>query len=124
MCEAHGYDDCAALIRKALGKAAPKEPTTQADYRRDLAIVRAHLGRNFWRYYGLKGKGIGHHRRIASDDAFPETTPSDVDAAFRRLKDQVFELRGVSGAAARARGLRAKWEAWESRRRASRGGAG
>ena len=82
VCEAHGYDDCAALIRKALGKAAPREPTTPEDYRRDLAIVRAHLGRNFWRYYGLKGKGIGHHRRIASDDAFPETTPADVDAAF------------------------------------------
>ena len=32
-------------------------------------------------------------RALAHDDAFPETTPSDVDAAFRRLKDQVFELR-------------------------------
>ena len=112
VCEAHGYDDCAALIRKALGKAAPKEPTTPEDYRRDLAIVRAHLGRNFWRYYGLKGKGIGHHRRIASDDAFPETTPSDVDAAFRRLKDQVFELREYQ-ARLREPELYAKWEAWE-----------
>ena len=89
ICEAGGYDDCAALIRRALGKAAPTEPTTPEDYRQDLEIVRACLGRNFWRYYGLKGKGIGRHRRIASDDAFPETTPKDVDAAFDRLKDQV-----------------------------------
>ena len=28
ICEARGYEDCAALIRKALGNAAPTEPTT------------------------------------------------------------------------------------------------
>ena len=112
ICEAYGYEDCAGMIRKALGKAAPTEPTTPDAYRQDLETVRACVGRDFWRYYGLKGKGIGHHRRIASDDAFPETTPSDVDAAFRRLKDQVFELREYQ-ARRREPELYAKWEAWE-----------
>ena len=112
ICEARGYDDCARLIRKALGKAAPTEPTTPEDYRQDLEIVRACLGRNFWRYYGLKGKGIGRHRRIASDDAFPETAPKDVDAAFKRLKDRVFDIRDYQ-ARRREPELYAKWEAWE-----------
>ena len=112
VCEAHGYDDCAALIRKALGKAAPTEPTTPDAYRRDIEFVRARVGRDFWRYYGLKGKGRGHHRRIASDDAFPKTTPSDVDAAFKRLIDQFFELREYQ-VRRREPELYAKWEAWE-----------
>ena len=112
ICEARGYDDCAALIRKALGNAAPTEPTTPEDYRQDLETVRACLGRNFWRYYGLNGKGPGRHRRIASDDGFPEETPADVDAAFKRLKDRVFEIRDYQ-ARQREPELYAKWEAWE-----------
>jgi len=112
VCEAHGYDDCAALIRKALGKAAPTEPTVSDAYRRDLETVRACVGRDFWRYYGLKGKGQGHHRRIASDDMFPATTPKDVDAAFTRLMHQSFTLREYQ-ARQREPELYAKWEAWE-----------
>ena len=103
---------CAALVRKALGKAAPTEPTTPEEYRRDLETVRACVGRDFWRYYGLKGKGRGHHRRIASDDVFPATTPKDVDAAFKRLIDQFFELREYQ-VRRREPELYAKWEAWE-----------
>ena len=112
ICEARGYDDCAALVRKALGNAAPTEPTTPEDYRQDLETVRACLGRNFWRYYGLRGEGPGRHRRIASDDAFPDETPADVDAAFKRLKDRVFDIRDYQ-ARRREPGLYAKWEAWE-----------
>ena len=112
ICEARGYDDCAALIRKALGNAAPTEPTTPEDYRQDLETVRACLGRNFWRYYGLRGEGPGRHRRIASDDAFPDETPADVDAAFKRLKDRVFDIRDYQ-ARRREPELYAKWEAWE-----------
>ena len=112
ICEARGYDDCAALVRKALGNAAPTEPTTPEDYRQDLETVRACLGRNFWRYYGLKGEGPGRHRRIASDDAFPEETPAEVDAAFKRLKDRVFDIRDYQ-ARRREPELYAKWEAWE-----------
>ena len=113
ICEARGYEDCAALIRKALGNAAPTEPTTPEAYRRDLETVRACVGRDFWRYYGLKGTtGIGRHRRIASDDAFPEETPADVDAAFKRLKDRVFDIRDYQ-ARRREPELYAKWEAWE-----------
>ena len=113
ICEARGYEDCAALIRKALGNAAPTEPTTPEAYRRDLETVRACVGRDFWRYYGLKGTtGIGRHRRIASDDAFPEETPADVDAAFKRLKDRVFDIRDYQ-ARRREPELYAKWEEWE-----------
>ena len=112
ICEARGYQDCAALIQKALGKAAPKESTTSYAYREDLLTVSVCLGRNFWRYYGLKGKGIGRHRRIASDDAFPETTPAEVDAAFKRLKDHVFDLREYQ-VERREPELYAKWEEWE-----------
>jgi hypothetical protein len=101
------------LIRKALGKAAPKESTTSYAYRADLLTLRACLGRNFWRYYGLNGKGIGRHRRIASDDTFPEETPADVDAAFKRLKDRVFDIRDYQ-ARRREPELYAKWEAWEN----------
>ena len=100
------------MIRKALGKAAPKEPTVPDAYRRDIEFVRARVGRDFWRYYGLKGKGRGHHRRIASDSAFPNRISGDVDTAFKRLMDQVFELREYQ-ARRREPELYAKWEAWE-----------
>lgn len=91
VCEEQGNDDCAALIRAALGPAPPPHYSPPEAYRRDLALVRT----KFTRWHD-----------------FRKTDDAAVNAANERLEEGFFKGREAQ-AARREPELNAKWLAWE-----------